>query len=262
MSVIGVKPWNPPASMNLEDAHHLKVGAIAGDTRTPEISARRAPPRGLARPKVAVDSVLFAIEGGRLRCYLVQLTGGKLAGKWAFPGGLVRVGEMLDHAAKRELYDATGLTEPYLEQLFTFGDPSRDPVSHVVSVAYMALVDDPAAVRSCSGKYAAGRWFEPPRLPPLAYDHALMAGYALRRLKSKLEYTNIACNLLARTFTFAELEELYAMVLDRELDRRNFRRRILAMGLLKRMPRKRHGPHRPAALYRFTRRSLQVIEML
>lgn len=244
--------------MNVEDTYR----PVTDDRRVPEAAAPGGPPRGLARPKVAVDSVLFSIEGGRLRCYLVQLKGGDLAGKWAFPGGLVREGEMLDSAARRELHDAIGLTDFYLEQLFTFGDPSRDPVSHVVSVAYMALIDDPAAVRSHSGKYAAGGWFEPPRLPPLAYDHALMANYALKRLKSKLEYTNIASNLLPRTFTFAELEELYATVLDRELDRRNFRRRILAMGLLKRLPRKRRGPHRPATLYSFARRSPQVIEML
>ncbi|MGH8011452.1 MAG: NUDIX hydrolase [Candidatus Binataceae bacterium] len=216
----------------------------------------------LARPKVAVDTVLFAIEERRPRCYLVQLKRGKLAGRWAFPGGLVRVGEMLDEAARRELYDATGLAQPYLEQLFTFGDPSRDPTSHVVSVAYVALTDDPARVHSCSAKYAAGRWFETLALPPLAYDHALMANYAMRRLKSKLEYTNIACNLLPSTFTFAELEELYATVLNRTLDRRNFRRRIMAMSLLRRMPLKRHGRHRPATLYSFAQRSLQVIEML
>jgi 8-oxo-dGTP diphosphatase len=215
-----------------------------------------------ARPKVAVDMVLFAIEKRRLRCYLVQLKHGNMAGKWAFPGGLVRVGEMLDDAARRELHDATALERPYLEQLFTFGDPSRDPVSHVVSVAYMGLVAEPGAVRLSSAKYADGRWYEPPSLPPLAYDHALMADYALKRLKAKLEYTNIACNLLPATFTFAELEELYATVLDRPLDRRNFRRRIMAMGLLRRMPFKRHGRHRPATLYSFSQRSLQVIEML
>jgi 8-oxo-dGTP diphosphatase len=215
-----------------------------------------------ARPKVAVDTVLFAIEGGRLKCYLVQLKRGPAAGKWAFPGGLVRVGEMLDEAARRELYSSTGLGDPYIEQLFTFGDPTRDPRAHVVSVAYVALIDDPAAIHSCSQKYAHGRWFEADKLPPLAYDHALMAEYAFKRLRSKLEYTNIACNLLPRTFTFAQLEELYSMVLERELDRRNFRRRILATGLLKRLPQERRGPHRPAALYAFSQRSLQAIEML
>lgn len=215
-----------------------------------------------ARPKVAVDTVIFAATAGRLKCYLVQLSRGPAADKWAFPGGLVRVGEMLDDAARRELEASTGLRDPYVEQLFTFGDPTRDPRAHVVAVGYMALVDDPAAVRSCSRKYAGGRWFEVAQLPALAYDHAEMAQYALRRLRAKLEYTNIACHLLARTFTFAQLEELYAMVLERELDRRNFRRRILATGLLRRLAQERRGPHRPAALYTFARRSLQAIEML
>lgn len=215
-----------------------------------------------ARPKVAVDIVLFAVEGGRLKCYLVQLKRGPAKGRWAFPGGLVRVGEMLDEAARRELQASAGLGDPYLEQLFTFGDPSRDPKAHVVSVAYLALIDDPSAVSSASRKYATGRWFEVSALPQLAYDHSLMARYALQRLESKLEYTNIACHLLPRTFTFAQLEELYAMVMARPLDRRNFRRRILATGLLRRLPRERRGPHRPAALYTFARRSLQVIEML
>lgn len=215
-----------------------------------------------ARPKVAVDTVLFAIEGGRLKCYLVQLKRGPAAAKWAFPGGLVSVGEMLDEAARRELESSTGLRDVYIEQLFSFGDPTRDPRAHVVSVAYMALIGDAAMVRSCSRKYAVGLWFEVAKLPALAFDHALMADYALKRLKAKLEYTNIAYNLLPTTFTFAQLEKLYATVLERALDRRNFRRRILAMSLLRRLPQERRGAHRPAALYAFAQRSLQEIEML
>jgi 8-oxo-dGTP diphosphatase len=215
-----------------------------------------------ARPKVAVDTVLFAIDARKVKCYLVRLRWGPAAGKWAFPGGLVREGEMLDGAARRELRQSTGLVDCYFEQLFSFGDPNRDPKAHVVSVAYMALIDRVSAVQSCSQKYANGQWFEVVALPDLAYDHAEIAEYAVRRLKSKLEYTNIACNLLSPTFTFAELEELYGIVLGRSLDRRNFRRRILAMNLLNRLPIERRGNHRPAALYSFRQRSLQVIEML
>lgn len=206
--------------------------------------------------------MLFAVDGERLKAYLVQLRRGALRGKWAFAGGLVEVGETLESAARRELFAATGLEDSYLEQLFTFGDPSRDPKAHVVSVAYMALIANPSAVRTSSPKYAAGRWFQVSALPALAYDHAVMARHALARLKSKLEYTNIACHLLPRSFTFAQLEELYSMILDRAIDRRNFRRRILAMGLLSHLPTKRRGPHRPAALYSFARRSPQVVEML
>jgi 8-oxo-dGTP diphosphatase len=215
-----------------------------------------------ARPKVAVDIVLFAIEGGRPRTYLVQLRSGPARGRWAFAGGLVRIGEMLDEAARRELEASTGLRDAYLEQLFTFGDPSRDPRAHVVSVAYMALIADPRRVAAPGGKYLDGRWFEVSALPELAYDHSVMAEYALRRLKAKLEYTNIACNLLPETFTFAELEALYAKILERPIDRRNFRRRILSMGILRRLPAVRRGAHRPAALYSFAKRSPQVIEML
>src|SRR5215469_6976416 len=223
---------------------------------------RRAVARRHARPKVAVDTVLFAIDPGQVKCYLVRLRWGPVAGKWAFPGGLVREGEMLDEAARRELRQSTGLDDCYIEQLFSFGDPNRDPKAHVVSVAYMALIDRASAVHSCSQKYANGRWLEMSGLSDLAYDHAEIAGYALRRLKSKLEYTNIACNLLPPTFTFAQIEELYAIVLGRALDRRNFRRRIMAMNLLNRLPLERRGNHRPAALYSFRQRSLQVIEML
>ena len=215
-----------------------------------------------ARPKVAVDTVLFAAGGERLKAYLVQLRGGPLKGKWAFAGGLVRVGEALEGAARRELFAATGVRNAYLEQLFTFGDPSRDPKAHVVSVAYMALTANPAAVRTSSRKYSGGRWFEVSALPALAYDHSVMARHAAGRLKSKLEYTNIACNLLPRSFTFAQFEALYGMILNRPIDRRNFRRRILAMGLLRRLPAKRRGAHRPAALYSFVSRSPRIVEML
>jgi 8-oxo-dGTP diphosphatase len=216
----------------------------------------------LARPMVAVDTVLFAINEERLQTYLVELRRGPGRGRWAFPGGLVRRGELLDDAARRELHESTGLRGAYLEQLFTFGDPSRDPRAHVVSVAYMALIPAADAVKAPSDKYATGRWYEVTRLPELAFDHSLMAAYAVKRLKSKLEYTNIANALLPREFTFAEFEELYALILGRPLDRRNFRRRILAMGILKRLAHTRRGAHRPAALYSFANQSLRFIEML
>jgi len=209
-----------------------------------------------------VDVVPFAIRDRRLKCYLVELRVGATAGKWAFPGRLIRVGEMLDEAARGELELSTGIRATYLEQLRTFGDPTRDPQAHVVSVGYLALSGSSMGPGCGAQKYPGGQWFEAAALPPLAYDHGLMAACALERLKAKLEYTNIACNLLPETFTFAELEELYATVLERDLDRRNFRRRIFAMSLLRRLPQTRRGQGRPAALYEFARRDLQAIEML
>lgn len=210
-----------------------------------------------------MDTVLFAAKDGRLQTYLAPLSGGPLDGKWAFAGGMVRAGEMLDDAARRHLHALTGLGDDvYLEQLFTFGDPSRDPAAHVVSVAYMALARSAEAVAPDKGAHPQGRWFEVSTLPQLAYDHGLMAEYALKRLKAKLEYTNIAYALLPAEFTFAQLEELYTAILGRSVDRRNFRRRIMSMGLLARSKGLRRGAHRPAALYSFTRQSLQTVEML
>lgn len=243
---------------------HTEIAVEQRTTHSAE-GAAQSPRAGhrYERPKVAVDTVLFVVDKGRLKNYLVQLKSGPLRGKWAFPGGLVRVGELLDNAARRELRSTTGLECAFLEQLFTFGDPSRDPRAHVVSVAYMALISDPARVAAPSGKYAAGGWFEVPgQLPPLAYDHSLMADYALARLKAKLAYTNIAAFMLPKSFTFRQLEDLYAAILGHGLDRRNFRRRIVAMDVLKKLPIKRHGPHRPAALYGFQKHTPQVVQIL
>lgn len=210
-----------------------------------------------------MDTVLLVADQGHLKTYLVQLKSGPLGGKWAFPGGLVRVGELLDDAARRELRSTTGVECAYLEQLFTFGDPSRDPRAHVVSTAYMALISDPSRVAARLGKYPAGGWFEMPgQLPPLAYDHSLMAEYALARLRAKLGYTNIGAFMLPKSFTFKELEDLYAAILGRSVDRRNFRRRMIAMDLLKSLSAKRYGPHRPAGLYSFQKPTLQVVQIL
>jgi 8-oxo-dGTP diphosphatase len=198
-----------------------------------------------------------------LKSYLAPITHGPLQGKWAFPGGLVRVGEVLDEAVRRELHASTGLADDvYMEQLFTFGDPFRDPNSHVVSVAYMALISGPAPVHAPASGYPSGGWFDVAHLPRLAYDHGLMAEYALKRLRAKLTYTNVAYALLAKEFTFAELEELYSVILGRPIDRRNFRRRIMGMEILRKGQATRRGPHRPAALYRFAKHSLQTVEML
>jgi 8-oxo-dGTP diphosphatase len=227
------------------------------------LTARAASrPVKLARPRIAVDTVLLAFRQGRLQSYLVQLKTGVVAGQWAFPGGLVRHGELLDDAARRELEAATALSNAYLEQLFTFGDPSRDPVTHVVSVAYMGLTAEPDRLINQCSKYAAAQWCDVAALPPLAYDHGAVATYALNRLRGKLAYTNIAAHLLPPSFTFAELEELYAGLLEQPLDRRNFRRRVMAAGLLHPLGRMRRGAHRPAALYGFARRSVHMVEML
>ena len=213
-------------------------------------------------PRVAVDAVLFTIAEGALKALLVKIKKGPFAGRWAFPGGLVQVGESLDDAARRELYEKTGVQDLYLEQLYTFGDARRDPTAHTVAVAYFALVPDPGSTLRSGEKYTDIAWFPVRKLPQLAYDHNAIAANALQRLQAKLGYTNIVYSLLPREFTLAEIQEIYEVILDRKLDRRNFRRKILALGLLRPLPKTRRGAHRPATLYAFTRRSPMNVEVL
>ncbi len=215
-----------------------------------------------ASPLVAADVVIFTIDDGELKALLVEVRHGPCAGSWAFPGGRVPVGEPPERTAERELLAQTGIREVYLEQLRTFGDPERDPHAHVVSVAFFALVPDKGDATLGSRKYARVQWFPVRSLPQLAYDHNGIAAYALDRLVAKLEYTNIVYSLLPNEFTLGELQEVYETILGRPLDRRNFRKKILALGLLRPLRRWRRGAHRPAQLYRFTRRQPVNVAML
>jgi 8-oxo-dGTP diphosphatase len=213
-------------------------------------------------PLVAVDVVIFTIDAGALCALLVEVTRGPLAGHWAFPGGLVPVGEAPETTATRELLVQAGIRDVYLEQLRSFGDPDRDPDRHVVSIAYFALVASKGEAPAANPKYARWQWFPLRSLPPLAYDHNQIAAYALERLQAKLEYTNIVYSLLPEEFTLGQLQEVYEIILGRQLDRRNFRKKILALGLLRQLRRERRGAHRPARLYAFKRREPMMIEML
>jgi 8-oxo-dGTP diphosphatase len=217
-----------------------------------------------AAPALAVDVAVFTVLDHALRLLLVELQHGVLAGQWALPGGRVRVEDSLDRAARRELAAQTGLRSVYLEQLYTFGSLRRDPHGRVVSVAYLALVapgDVPGPPRP-SPKYAAVAWRRVAQLPPLAYDHATVVRTALARLRAKLGYTNLAFTLLPAAFTLGELQATYETVLGRTLDRRNFRKKVLALGLLRHLDRVRRGPHRPAALYAFRHRRPMAIDIL
>jgi 8-oxo-dGTP diphosphatase len=213
-------------------------------------------------PRVAVDVVLFTIAAGALKTLLVKIKKGAFAGAWAFPGGLVKLHESLDAAARRELYEKTGVQDLYLEQLYTFGDARRDPTAHTVAVAYFALVPFIGQGLYRGEKYMDIGWFPVRALPALAYDHNSIAAYALQRLQAKLGYTNIVYSLLPHEFTLSELQDIYQIILDEPLDRRNFRRKILALGLLKPLAKTRRGAHRPATLYTFTRRSPMNVEVL
>jgi 8-oxo-dGTP diphosphatase len=226
------------------------------------------PPPAAVAPAVAVDVAVFTVLDHALRLLLVRMRRGAFAGRWALPGGRVGTDESLDEAASRTLGAATGLRDLYLEQLYTFGSPHRDPHGRVVSVAYFALIPHGGRFRHASADAspaaeAAGvAWHPATRLPPLAYDHDAVVATAIARLRAKLSYTNLVYTLLPPAFTMGELQAMYEAVLDQPLDRRNFRKKILALGLLRPLHRLRRGPHRPAALYAFRHRRPMMIEIL
>ena len=203
-------------------------------------------------PALTVDVVIFTLRGERLQVLLVRRAGEPFEGCWALPGGFVQETESLEAAAARELEEETGLGEAYLEQLYTYGNPGRDPRGRVVTVAYFALLPADAPLRAEGGSDAAeARWFSVEEKPVLAFDHAEIVDYALRRLRYKLEYTAVCFELLPETFTMSELQHTYEIVLGEGLDKRNFRRRILEANIIEPTSTLRAGEGRPARLYRY-----------
>jgi len=208
-----------------------------------------------ARPALTVDCVVFGLDDEDLKVLLIQRKNDPFAGRWALPGGFVDVGEAPEQAARRELQEETGLEKIYLEQLYTFGEPGRDPREHVVSVAHYALVNIGShRVRAADDARHAG-WFPARRPPPLAFDHKKILRMALQRLRGKVRWQPIGFELLPRRFTLSQLQRLYETVLGAELDKRNFRRRVLKTGLLVETDQTQQDvAHRAARLYRFDQR--------
>ncbi len=213
--------------------------------------------------KVAVDNCIFTVLAEQLHLLLIQMTKAPFTRMWALPGGLIQDGEALDAAAARILDEATGVADVYLEQLYTFGQPERDPAGRVISVTYFALIPAGGIALRTQPKYADVRWWPCTSLPALAYDHDEVAAYARQRLEWKLAYTNVVWSLLPRRFVLTELQKAYEAVLGRKLDKRNFRKKILSLGLVAPVGEKAmRGAHRPAMLYRFTSREPKLVDML
>lgn len=212
---------------------------------------------------IATDVVIFTMKGGQLQVLLIKMKKQPFTEHWAAPGGLVSPVESVNHAASRVLAEKTGVSNVYLEQLYTFGEVDRDPFGRVVSVAYFALIQSPQVHLKTTSEYGDVAWFPVKKLPKLAYDHTKIIRTAVQRLKAKLEYTNIVYSLLPKEFTLTELQQVYQIILDESLDKRNFRKKVLSLGLLKKLQKKRQGTaSRPAELYSFVSTKPQEIHLI
>lgn len=202
--------------------------------------------------RMTVDIVIFTVASRSLRVLLVKRGVPPFEGQFAIPGGFIRPDEGLDEAAARELREETGVRHVYLEQLYTFGDPVRDPRGRIVTVAYYALIASGRISVLAGADAAEARWFELSETPPLAFDHKQILDYALERLRNKLEYTTVGFQLLPAKFTLGELQVVYEAILGKRLDKRNFRRKIGLLGILRPLRERRKTGRKPAQLFSFS----------
>ena len=206
----------------------------------------------MANLRVTVDIVIFTIREHSLHVLLVRRGIPPFEGQHAIPGGFIAENESLEQAALRELQEETGVQNVFLEQLYSFGDPQRDPRGRVITVAYYALIASDQLALTAGSDAAEARWFSMSELPSLAFDHQRILDYALTRLRNKLEYTTVGFQLLPEKFSLGELQHVYEAILGRRLDKRNFRRKITLLGILKPLREWRRAGRKPARLYRFS----------
>ncbi|MCB1100328.1 MAG: NUDIX hydrolase [Verrucomicrobiae bacterium] len=213
------------------------------------------------RPALTVDCVIFGLDDDELKVLLIERGIEPFEGKWAIPGGFVVPGESVDAAARRELLEETGLKNVFLEQLYTFGDPDRDPREHVVSVAYYALTNLAGHEIKADTDARSAAWFSVHDVPELAFDHDKILEMALRRLQGKVRYQPIGFELLPPKFTLTQLQKLYEIILEKPIDKRNFRKKILSMEVLIELDEIQQGvAHRAARLYSFNEKEYRQKE--
>ena len=212
------------------------------------------------RAALTVDCVVFGFDDGALKVLLIRRGIEPFQNHWALPGGFVRPDEPLDTAARRELQEETALREVYLEQLYTFGGIDRDPRERVISVAYFALVRRADHFPLASTDAAEAAWFEAEKVPALAFDHAEILQTALERLRGKIRWQPVGFELLPKKFTLSQFQALYEAILGRELDKRNFRKKLLALDLLVALDETTTATsRRPAQLFRFDQSKYQTL---
>ncbi|HLC78068.1 MAG TPA: NUDIX domain-containing protein [Candidatus Nanoarchaeia archaeon] len=214
------------------------------------------------KPSVTADIVIFTIKDRDLKVLLVKRNLVPFKDRWALPGGFVRINESLEDAAKRELEEETGVKDVYLEQLYTFGDPKRDPRGRVITVSYMALVNSEKIKLKASTDAAEAEWFSVKNMPLLAFDHREILNYSLKRLKWKFEYTTVAFSLLSNKFAISEIQKIYEIVFVKEFDKRNFAKKLLSLDILKEEGIKKDVSHRPPMLYSLKKNIGEIVEII
>ncbi|MCX6778695.1 MAG: NUDIX domain-containing protein [Candidatus Magasanikbacteria bacterium] len=212
---------------------------------------------------IAVDPIIFSLIDNQLHVLLIKMKKDPYQDTWAAPGGLVGGDESLDEAVWRLTKDNTGIKDPHFEQLSTFGEVERDPFGRVVSVAYLTLLNADKVEIKTTQEYGEIRWFSVKRLPKLAYDHRDMVQAAVERLQERLLESNIVASLLAEEFTLTALQVVYETILGKKLDKRNFRKKILSLKILKKTGHQElFKANRPAELYKFVSKRVQPVEIL
>ena len=213
------------------------------------------------QPAVTVDLVIFTVNDDMLKIMLVRRAEHPFADCWSIPGGFLKTGESLEDAALRVLKEKTSMGNVYVEQLYTFGDPDRDPRTRVITVTYFALIPWKNLTQPESEKVSDLTWVSVDHLPKLAFDHKKIVQYAVQRLRAKASYSNIVYGLMPRQFRLSELQNIYEIIINDKLDKRNFRKRMLATGLLQETGRKDSaGAHRPAMLYKFKKMEIAFLD--
>jgi 8-oxo-dGTP diphosphatase len=216
---------------------------------------------GYEQPAVTVDLVIFTVNNDTLKVMLVKRAEEPFSGCWSIPGGFLLEGESLEEAALRVLREKAGVENVYLEQLYTFGKPDRDPRTRVITVTYFALIPWKNLVQPESNKVTDLTWASVDRLPKLAFDHKEILRYAVQRLRAKASYSNIVYGLMPTQFRLSELQRMYEIIINDRLDKRNFRKRMLATGLLQETGKKdAAGAHRPAMLYQFKKMEIAFLD--
>lgn len=214
------------------------------------------------RPSVTVDIILFTVKDNDLKILLVKRDIEPFKNMWAIPGGFISMKESLEEAAKRELLEETNVRDIYLEQLYSFGDPKRDPRTRVITVVYFALVNAAKFKLKASTDVKDVKWFSMSDLPKLAFDHRKILDYALKRLRWKLAYTTVAFSLLPGKFTLTQLQKIYEIIFDKKFDKRNFRKKIKALNLVKEtLEFQEDVTHRPAKLYTRNKKIGEIAEI-